>query len=172
MKMVSPSAALEPVRQRLRRDAEEEAHRLRAAAREQAAVIIAQAQQNATAALATAAAQARATADPVTAAELRRARDSARSAVLTAQRAACDELRGRVRRAVAALPAEQGYDELLHRITRLAERAAGPDAEVTLAPGGGVVAHRAGVVVDCSLPRLADLAVSELGQAVTDLWAP
>jgi vacuolar-type H+-ATPase subunit E/Vma4 len=166
------AAALEPVRQRLRRDAEDAAARLRAAARAQAAAIVAQAQQDATATLARAAAQAAATAEPLTAAELRRARDAARSAVLAAQRAACDELRSQVRRAVVALPAGQGYDRLLHRITRLAEQAAGPDAEVTLAPRGGVVARRAGVVVDCSLERLADLAVSELGAAVTELWAP
>jgi vacuolar-type H+-ATPase subunit E/Vma4 len=166
------AAALEPVRQRLRRDAQDEADRLRAAARAQAAAIVAQAQQDATAALAQAAVRAAAIADPLTAAELRRARDDARSAVLTAQRAACDELRSQVRTAVAELPAEPGYDRLLHRITRLAEHAAGPDAEVTLAPSGGVIARRAGVVVDCSLERLADLAVTELGSAVTQLWAP
>jgi vacuolar-type H+-ATPase subunit E/Vma4 len=166
------AAALEPVRQRLRRDAQDEAARLRAAAHAQAAAIVAQAQQDATAALAQAAARAAAIADPLTTAELRRARDEARSAVLTAQRAACDDLRSRVRTAVAALPAEQGYDRLLHRITRLAERAAGPDAQATLAPDGGVIARRAGVIVDCSLERLADLAVTELGAAVTELWAP
>jgi vacuolar-type H+-ATPase subunit E/Vma4 len=172
MTTASLGAALEPVRQRLRRDAEDEAARLRADARTQAAAVVAQAQQDATVALAAAAAQAAATADPLTAAELRRARDAARSAVLTAQRAAFDELRSRVRTAVAALSAEQGYDQLLQRITHLAEQTAGPDAEVTLAPSGGVVARRAGVAVDCSLERLADLAVTDLGAAVTELWAP
>jgi vacuolar-type H+-ATPase subunit E/Vma4 len=160
------------VRQRLRRDAQDEAERLRAAAHAQAAAIVAQAQQDATAALSQAAVRAAAIADPLTAAELRRARGAARSAALTAQRAACDELRSQVRTAVAAVPTEQGYDRLLHQITLLAEHAAGPDAEVTLAPSGGVIARRAGVVVDCSLERLADLAVTELGAAVTELWAP
>jgi vacuolar-type H+-ATPase subunit E/Vma4 len=166
------TSALEPVRRRLRRDAEAEAARLLATARAQAAAIVAQAHQDATVALAAVASQAAATADPITAAELRHARDAARSVVLTAQRAAGDELRSRVRTAVAALPEQAGYDQLLHRITRLARQAAGRNAEVTLAPGGGVIARRAGVVVDCSLARLADLAVAELGAAVTDLWAP
>jgi vacuolar-type H+-ATPase subunit E/Vma4 len=164
--------ALEPVRQRFRRDAEAEAAQLRAAAHAQAAAIVAQAQQDAAAALARAAAQAAATAEPVTAAELRRAREGARSAVLTAQRAAFDELHSRVRAAVAALPAGERYDRLLDRITRLAELAAGPDAQVTPAAGGGVVARRAGVIVDCSLERLADLAITELGPAISELWAP
>jgi len=164
--------ALESVRQQLRRDAEDEAARLRAAARTQAAAIVAQAQQDAAATLASAAAQAAAAADPLTTAELRRGRNAARSAVLTAQRAACDELRSRVRAAVGSLPAQPGYEQLLHRITVLAERAAGPDAELTVATAGGVVARRPGVVVDCSLERLADLAVTGLGPAITELWAP
>jgi len=167
-----PDAALEPVRLRLQRDAEHKAARLRADARAQAASIVAQAQQDAAAALAAALAQAAATADPLTTAELRRARETARSAVLSAQRAALDELRRRVRAAVAALPAEGGYDRLVQRISRLARQAAGPDAELTAAPTGGVVASRPGVVVDCSLDRLAEFAVAELGAAVTGLWAP
>jgi len=167
-----PGAALEPVRLRLRRDAEDKAARLRADAHAQAASIVAQAQQDAAAALAAAAAQATATAAPLTTAELRQARQAARSAVLSAQRAASDELRRRVRAAVVALRAEEGYDRLLQRITRLAGQAAGPDAELIAAPTGGVVARRAGVVVDCSLDRLAELAVTELGAAVTKLWTP
>ena len=167
-----PRAALEPVHLRLRRDAEDKAARLCADAHAQAASIVAQAQQEAAAALAAAAAQATATAEPLTTAELRQAREAARSAVLSAQRAACDELRRRVRAAVAALPAAEGYDLLLQRITRLAGQAAGPDAELKFPPAGGVVARRAGVVVDCSLDRLAELAVTELGAAVTKLWAP
>jgi len=166
------AAALEPVRQRLRHDAEREAARLRAHARSQAAAIVAQAHRDASTTLARAAAEAAAIAEPLTTAQLRRARDGARSALLAAQREACDELRSRVRAAVAALPAQPEYGRLLHRITLLAEQAAGPGAQVSPAPGGGVVAHGQGVVVDCSLDRLADLAVTKLGAAITELWAP
>lgn len=165
-------AALEPVRRRLRRDAEDEAARLRAAAREQAAAILRQAHEDATAALDQAAAEAAATAAPLTAAELRQARDTARSAVLAAQREACEDLRRRVRAGVASLPGQPGYERLIHRITSLAARAAGPHAQLTSPPSGGVVARSDGVIVDCSLGRLADLAVAELGAAITELWTP
>jgi ATP synthase (E/31 kDa) subunit len=169
---VTAAAALEPVRQRLRRDAEDQAARLRTAARTQAADIVQQAHRDARDALADAPAVAAATAAPLTAAELRQARDAARSAVLTAQRAACDELRSLVRDGVAALTGQPGYDQLLRGITRRARYAAGPGAELAAAPDGGVVARGPGVVVDCSLARLADLAVAELGPRVAELWAP
>jgi len=165
-------AALEPVRQRLRRDAEERAARLRSVARGQAAAIIQQAHRDAAAVMTQAAARAAATAAPLTATELRHARDTARSAVLTAQREACDDLRARVRAAVASLPEEAGYDHLIHRISGLAQRAAGPGAQVATPPTGGVVAHSAGVVVDCSLGRLADIALAELGGVISELWTP
>jgi vacuolar-type H+-ATPase subunit E/Vma4 len=166
------AAALEPVRRRLRQDAEDQAARLRAAARAQAADIVQQAHLNAREALAEAHAVAAATAAPVTAAQLRDARDAARSAVLAAQRAACDELRSRVRDGVTALTGQPGYDQLLRGITRRARQAAGPGAELSATPDGGVVARGPGVVVDCSLARLADLAVAELGPGVAELWAP
>lgn len=160
------------MRQRLRRDAEDQAARLRATARAQAADIVQQAHRDAREALAGAQAVAAATAAPLTATELRAARDAARSAVLTAQRAACEGLRSRVRDGLAALTGQPGYDRLRRGITRRAAQAAGPGAEVTAAPDGGVVARGPGVVVDCSLARLADLAVAELGPAVTELWTP
>jgi vacuolar-type H+-ATPase subunit E/Vma4 len=160
------------VRQRLRRDAEAQAARLRSAARAQAADIVEQARRDARVSLARAQAVAAARAAPLTTAELRGARDAARSAVLTAQRAAYDELRSQVRDGVAAMADQPGYDRLLRGIMRRAQQAAGPDAELTAAPGGGVVARGPGVVVDCSLARLADLAVDELGPKVAELWAP
>lgn len=169
---VTADAALEPVRRRLRRDAQDQAARLRAAARAQAADIMQQAHRDARETLAEARDVAAATAAPLTMAELQQARDAARSAVLTAQRAACDELRSLVRDGVAALTSQPGYDELLRGITRRARHAAGPGAEVTAAPDGGIIARGPGVVVDCSLARLADLAVAELGSEVAELWAP
>ena len=76
----------------------------------------------------------------------------------------CGELRSQVRAAVGGLRGEPGYGRLLDRLTTMARRAAGPDAAVEAVPGGGVSSRgRAGVVVDCSLPRLADLAVAALG---------
>jgi vacuolar-type H+-ATPase subunit E/Vma4 len=166
------AAALEPVRRRLRRDAEDEADRLLTAARAQAAGILRQAHRDAADTLAQAQSAAAAKAAPLTAAQLRDARDAARSAILTAQSAAQHELRSRVRDGVAALTAHPGYDRLRREIARRAVQAAGPGAKVTAAPDGGVIASGPGVVVDCSLSRLADLAVAELGQEVAELWAP
>ena len=166
------AGALEPVRQRLRRDAEDQAARLLTAARAQAAEIVQQAHRDAHAALAEAQSAAAAKADPVTAGQLRDARDTARSAVLAAQRAACDELRSRVRDGVAALTTQPGYDRLVRAITSRASQAAGPGAQLAAAPDGGVIARAPGVVVDCSLTRLADLAVAQLGPKVAELWAP
>ena len=67
---------------------------------------------------------------------------------------------------------EPGYERLLARLTALATAAAGPDATITAAPAGGVVARSRGVVVDCTLARLADLAVDALGDEVRELWTP
>jgi len=172
MTAAAAQSALEPVRQRLRRDAEEHALRLRAAAREQAAAIVARAREDAAAELSRSAAHAAAAADPVTATELRRARDAARTAVLAAQREAYEDLRMRVLDAVSSLRDQPGYDRLIQRITRLAHQAAGPGTRLESPPGGGVVARSDGVIVDCSLVRLADIAMAELGSAIRQLWAP
>jgi vacuolar-type H+-ATPase subunit E/Vma4 len=172
MTATAAQAALEPVRQRLRRDAQEQAARLRAAAREQAAAIVRRAREDAAAELGKSAADAAAVAAPVTAAELRRARDAARAAVLAAQRQAYEDMRMRVRDAVSSLPDQPGYDRLIQRITRLAVQAAGPSTQLESPPGGGVVARSDGMIVDCSLARLADLAMAELGGAIRELWAP
>jgi len=169
----SPAAGpLELVAERLRREAEAEADRIRAAAHAEAEAILARARRDGAAALAAAAATAAAAAAPQTTAKLRQAREAARSAVLAAQRDACDELTTRIRAAVAALRDQPGYDQLGQRIARLAALAAGPDAQLSQEAGGGFVARSPGVIVDCSLGRLADVAVAELGAAVRDLWAP
>jgi vacuolar-type H+-ATPase subunit E/Vma4 len=170
---VTPTVtALEPVAERLRRDAEAEAARLGSAARDEAGAMLARAHRDAAAAIEAAAAAARATAAPLTAAALRQARDTARSAVLSAQREAYDELLRQVHAGIAALADQPEYDQLRHRIERLAGLAAGPDALIAPDPGGGVVARSRGVLVDCSLGRLAVLAVAELGAAIRELWTP
>ena len=164
--------ALAPVRARLLHEAEGEADRIRAAARAQADSITRQAREGAAGTIARARAQGEADAAPSAAAERRRGRDQARSIVLGAQREAYQELRARVLAAVAGLRTEPGYGELLGRLTAMATQAAGPGAAATVEPGGGVVARSCSVVVDCSLPRLAGLAVDGLGDRVRELWTP
>ena len=165
-------AALAPVTERLRRDAEAEAERIRAAAQAEAASILDQARLDAAAAIARADETAAATAAPLAAAELRRAGDEARATVLSAQREAQEELYRQVRAAVAALADEAGYERLISQVQRLAAAAAGPGAQLSLPARGGVVAKSPGVLVDCSLDRLADLAVAELGASIRQLWSP
>ena len=165
-------APLAPVLARLRRRAADEAARIRADARREAAEIVAQARLAAQAALSRARAAGQADAAPLASAELSRSHSEARSALLHAQREAGEELRRRVRDAVGALPAEPGYAQLAEQLTRMVRLAAGPDAKLTPGPGGGVIARAPGVIVDCSLTRLADLAVDSLGADVRELWTP
>ena len=105
-------------------------------------------------------------ATPVAAAELSRSRRAARSVALGASLAAHDEIAGRIRAAILGLRDEPGYPELRDRLASAARQAAGPQAEVSEHPAGGVVARAGGVVVDCSLPRLADRAVAALGPRI------
>ena len=67
---------------------------------------------------------------------------------------------------------EPGYNRLLSRLTAMAGRVAGPDATITVQPAGGVVARARDVVVDCTLPKLAILAVDALGNRMRELWTP
>ena len=165
-------AALAPVRARLLGAARAEADRIVEQARAEAAAIVGGARRDADEAVGRAAAQGRADGELAAAAERSRARERARSIVLGAQRQARDELRDRVLAAAAALRAEPGYQRLLAGLTEMAAAAAGPGATVTADPAGGVVALSRGVVVDCTLARLADLAVDALGDEVRALWTP
>ena len=166
------AAPLAPARDRMRRDAADQAARILADARHEADAIIARAHMDAERAVALARAAGRAQAAPRAAALRRQGRGDARSAVLAAQREARDELRARVRAAVGELRGEPGYGRLLGVLTRIARLEAGSGATVTVPGDGGVVARSPGVLVDCSLPRLADLAVEALDGEVRELWAP
>lgn len=163
---------LAPVRARLLRGAREEADRIVAEARVQAAAVLRQARHDAEEAGRQARARGRAEAAPLAAAERRRGRERARSIVLGAQRQAHEELRAQVLAAAAGLRDEPGYEQLLARLTAMAARAAGPGASITADPAGGVVARSARTMVDCSLPRLAALAVDALGDRTGELWTP
>ena len=165
-------AALAPVRAALLRRAREQAAVITAEARRQAGDALARARGDAAAQLASAREAGRAQALPLAAALRSQGRRGAQAAVLNAQREAYEELRRQVRASVASLRGEPGYDLLVERLREDAARAAGPGATVTEAPGGGVIARAPGIVVDCSLPRLADAAVVALGGRVTQLWAP
>ena len=166
------AAALAPVRAHMLERAGTEADRIVARARVEAATLVRNARRGADEAVAQAQAQGRADGARVAAAERSRGREQARSIMLGAEREAFEELRRQVLAAVSELRAGPGYRQLLLRLTAMAERAAGPDATVTVQPAGGVVAQSGGVVIDCTLCRLAGLAVDALGGQVRELWTP
>ena len=164
--------ALAPVCADLLRRAEAEVGRILAEARAQADSILQQARSGAAETLGRARALGEADAAPAAAAERGRGRDQARSIMLGAQAEAYRDLRAEVLAAVGGLPAEPGYQGLLSRLVTMATRAAGPGASVAVQPEGGVVARSRDVMVDCTLPRLAGLAIDELGDQVRELWTP
>jgi vacuolar-type H+-ATPase subunit E/Vma4 len=164
--------ALAPVRDYLLRGAEAQASVILAEARAEADATMEQARSDAAETAGRARAQGEADAAPAAAAERRRGRDQARSIILGAQTEAYQDLRAQVLNAVGALRTEPGYQRLLSRLVTMATRAAGPGATVTVQPEGGAVARSRDIVVDCTLPRLAGLAVDQLGDQVRELWTP
>jgi vacuolar-type H+-ATPase subunit E/Vma4 len=164
--------ALAPVRAYLLSGAEAEASRILAEARAQADSIVQQARSGAAETADRARARGEADAAQAAAAERSRSRDQARSIMLGAQREAYQDLRAQVLVAAGGLQTEPGYQALLSRLVTMAMRAAGPGAAVTVQPEGGVVAQSRDIVVDCTLRRLADLAVDQLGDQVRELWTP
>jgi vacuolar-type H+-ATPase subunit E/Vma4 len=165
-------AALAPVRAELLRRAREQAAGMTAGARRQAAEAVDQAHRDAARQLTQARAAGEAQAAPLAAAVRTDGRREARAILLAAQRAAYEELRERVAAEVTSLRDGPDYAPLLARLRREASQAAGPGAVLTEVPAGGIVARGPGIVVDCSLPRLADAAVAALGDRVAWLWTP
>jgi vacuolar-type H+-ATPase subunit E/Vma4 len=154
------------------RRAAEQADQILAEARREADAIISQGRLSAERAISQAREAGRREAAELAAAERSRGRSDARSVLLGARREIHEELRRQVRAAVGALRDEPGSDQLLERLTAMARQAAGPDAVLTTSAAGGVVARSADVLVDCSLPRLADRAAGALAADVQALWTP
>jgi hypothetical protein len=165
-------AALEPVRAAMLRNARNQAEQIVARAARAAEALLAQAHADVEVAMVQAQAEGAAAARSVAAAEIGRSRRAARSAILGAEQVTRDGLVTQIRAAIVGLRDEPGYPHVLDRLTELAKRAAGPDAIITEHPDGGVVARSAGVLVDCSLPRLADRAVIALAARISELCQP
>lgn len=170
--MTGQDAALAPVRAYLLRGARAGADRILGQARGQADQALRQARRDAEQSARHAREEGEAQAAPAAAAERARGREQARSIVLGARRQAGEELRAQVLAAAGGLRDEPGYERLLARLSALAAGAAGPGAAVAEHRAGGAVARSDRAVVDCSLPRLASLAVDALGDEVRELWTP
>ena len=161
--------ALAPTREAMLGRARTQASQILAEARHRAAETIGLARRQAAGQLARARQQGQADAEPLVAAQRGSGRRAARSHVLAAQREAYEELHAQVGGAVGMLAREPGYERLRAQLSHAAARLAGPGAEVTEDPAGGVTATAPGIVVDCSLPRLAGAAAHAVDAAW--LWA-
>lgn len=165
-------AAIEPARAALLRDAAEQAAQAVARARDAAATMLALAQADADAAVAQAREDGAAQARPVAAVQLSQGRRAARSVTLGAELAAHDEIVARIRSAIMGLRDAPDYPELRDRLSALAAKEAGAGAVMTEHPDGGIIATAPGIVVDCSLSRLAERAIMALSEQVAALCGP
>jgi hypothetical protein len=151
-----PAAALAPVRAALLAAARRDADATVAAADADAAATLADARRRADAVLAEAREQGVAEAAAELAAARAGALRDARAAVLAARRDAYEQLRAAARQAVAEFAAAPGVrDRLVARV----HAALGPAAEITDAPGGGVVGRSGRRRIDLSAAGFADRAV-------------
>ena len=164
-------AALEPVRTALTAAADARTASTVAAAQAAAEARLTAVRRAADEAVARAAAEGAADARPAALAELARSRRAARSLVLEADLATQQYVAGRIRAAVLTLRDEPGYPLLRDRLSEMAAGAAGPGAVLTDHPDGGVIATAPGVVVDCSLGKLADRAIAALDARIAALCA-
>jgi hypothetical protein len=162
-------AALEPVRAALTQQASVQAAGTEAEATRKATALLARADADAEALVAQAAAEGAAEAEPVAAAGLGRSRRAARAISLGAEETTREYLAGRIRAGVLAWRERADYPLVRDRLIEVAGRAAGADAVITEDPGGGIIATAPGIVVDCSLGRLADRAVEALGVKIAEL---
>jgi hypothetical protein len=162
-------AALEPVRAALHENALSEAARTEAEATRAAAALLARARADAERVVAQAEADGALQAEQIAAAELARTKRAARSISLGAQEITREYLAGRIGTAVLALRERADYPLLRDRLSEIARRAAGSGAVITEHADGGIIATAPGVLVDCSLGRLADRAIEALGVQIAEL---
>jgi vacuolar-type H+-ATPase subunit E/Vma4 len=101
------------------------------------------------------------------------ARQKARELRLEARQALLAHVRREARRAVLSLRDDPGYPRLLDRLGAAATAQLGPGAQIEVDPPGlGGVTGRAGpLVVDYTLPALADRALDDLGVELEELWS-
>lgn len=172
MKTAVERAALEPVRAHMLAEAHREAGRILADAHAKAEATVERARLDGEQAVRSARSEGEARGTMLAAAERNQGRARAQSVLLRARQAAQDKLRVQIMVAVGGLRDEPGYAQLIARLSEVAADVAGPGATVNVSPAGGVVARSGRVFVDCSLPRLADLAFEALGVRVRELWTP
>jgi vacuolar-type H+-ATPase subunit E/Vma4 len=161
--------ALAPVSAALLASASAQAGQLIEQARIAAAALGDKARSDAASAIRAAREEGMAQAAPLAAAELSHARRKARAARLQAEQRATKELQDRIRSAITGLRNDPGYGELRDRLAGLALQAAGPGAVLSEHPAGGVLARAPGVLVDCSLSRIAQRVIDALATRICEV---
>lgn len=100
-----------------------------------------------------------------------RARREAHRVVLAERERLRAELVARVVQAAAGLRDGPGYPALVARLEGVCRERLGPGAELSPAPGGGVVAVRGTRRLDLSLPLLAEQAALAVLEEAGDAWS-
>ncbi len=167
-----PAVALAPLRAELLRRARADADRMCRDAEATAVGAVAAAEARGAEILAAAVARGEADAAEIRAARRSRVRHGIRARELAAQRAVYEDVTRRVTEAVCAWRDEPGYPRLRERLADRARERLGAAAEITEAPGGGIVARGAGRRLDYSLAGFAARAVEGLGDTIVGLWQP
>jgi vacuolar-type H+-ATPase subunit E/Vma4 len=163
---------LAPVRAALLAAAHRHADRLLAEADEDAKAELAAANRWSDAMRAEAKAQGTADAESVAGAEITKAHREARTLVMQARRAAHDELRARVRKAVVLLRDDPAYDSFLERAGERARAVLGDDVVLEEHPAGGVVAVAGPRRASYTLEALAEHVLDEMATELEGLWTP
>ena len=162
--------ALAPVREALRRRAEESAARTVTEARQQAEEILAAARAEAADIRSTAEREGAEAARADAVASSARARRQARRTVLAEQEHLHSLLAAEVLERARGLRSDPRYPQILRRLTAQADRMLGPMASVTESHKGGVVGTAGSRRLDLSLPALAEQALEDHAREVQGLW--
>ena len=163
--------ALSAVRVALLADAERDAAAIVDRARLDGEQIVARAEQEVAQAVAQARHRAEITSRAQAAAAISSARQAAHEALLHVEtelrQALIDEVYARVDR----FPADPRYPALVEHLRRLVQRQLGDGATVECDPEGGVIGTDCVRRVDYRLRSLADRALDEMAEEVTDSWS-
>ena len=100
------------------------------------------------------------------------ARAEARATVLGAQSTVLSEAVAAVRAAVAQLPGDPRYEQLLHLLAADARARLAPGGTVSITPAGegGLVARAGSLSIDYSLPAQVDRMLDAMASELQGLW--
>jgi vacuolar-type H+-ATPase subunit E/Vma4 len=163
---------LEPLRKALQAQAEADAGRRRAAADEECARRVADAEAQARSLVEEGRLEGERAASQEALRRRAVANRRARELRLGAQRLLLEELRRRAREAALERRADPTYPKLIDRLSRTAHVQLGPDAALEVDPPdvGGVVGRADGRSVDYSLPALVERSIEDLDGRLEALW--